>query len=74
MKFKLKPKIKINKKELIKNHNIDFKKLDLQSNLETNLDKNVVLNLSSTIDSNYQTNVNLKDRIKSFSFKFTTRF
>lgn len=74
MKFKIKPKSKINKKKLIKDQELEIKSLETKIQFETELEDDVTFKAEATIDLNPQANMGLKDRTQKASFSFTKKF
>lgn len=74
MKFKVKPKPKINNKKLIQDQELEIKSLETKFNVEKQLEDDVMFKADFTIDLNPQVDMNFKDRTKSANFSFTKKF
>lgn len=74
MKFKIKPKPKINKKKLIKDQELEIKSLKTKIQLEAELEDDVTFKADATIDLNPQVDMGLGKRTKKAEFSFTKKF
>lgn len=74
MKFKIKPKPKIDKKKLIQDQDLEIKSLETKIEIEKQLEDDVIFKAEATIDLNPQVNVGLKCRTQKASFSFTKKF
>lgn len=74
MKFKIKPKPKINKDALLDDKELEFKSIDTKIDIEHQMKDDVLFEADMKIDLNYQSNLGFKDRVKNFKFKFTKKF
>jgi len=73
MKFKFKPKPKLNIKESLDTKSIVLKKLDTKLEVEFDID-DVQFKGQINVDLNYQDNKSLKDRVNSANFSATKKF
>lgn len=72
-KFKIKPKIKLDK--LFKEKEIEYKSINTKIEYEKELEDNVTFNAKMEVDLNYQKpELGLDDRCKSVKFSFTKKF
>ncbi len=74
MKFKIKPKLKINNKKLIQDQELEIKSLETKFSIEKQLEDDVMFKADITIDMNPQVDINFKDRTQTANFSFTKKF
>ena len=74
MKFKIKPKPKINNKRLIQDKELEIESLETKFEVKKELEDDVTFKAEATIDLNPQVNMGLKDRTQKASFSFTKKF
>lgn len=75
MRFRIKPKPKINKDALLDDKKLEFKSIDTKIDIEHQMEDNVLFEADMKVDLNYQnTNLGIKDRVKNFRFSFTKKF
>lgn len=74
MKFKIKPKPKINNKKLIQDQELEIKSLETKFSIEKQLEDDVMFKADITIDMNPQVDMNFKDRTQKANFSFTKKF